>query len=158
MRDCSCAAVSQTLWLMRVRVSGTFWPQRPAAVPPSTTVTATTRTTRWTRFSSVPRIRRLRVIMEVRVCASRWCISPSFSCLFSPCLWYFSVFSALLVRQWIRHPVLCADTSARSPLVLVLGCSMLKVTPSAPCRRALKVSRSWPLRPSWHWRSGCMCS
>ena len=52
MRDCSCAAVSQTLWLMRVRVSGTFWPQRPAAVPPSTTVTAATRTTRWTRFSS----------------------------------------------------------------------------------------------------------
>ena len=31
---------------MRVRVSGTFWPQRPAAVPPSTTVTVTTRTTR----------------------------------------------------------------------------------------------------------------
>ena len=53
------------LWLTRVRVSGTFWPQRPAAVPPSTTVTVATRTTRWTRSSSVPRTRRLRVIEHV---------------------------------------------------------------------------------------------
>ena len=61
------------------RVSGTFWSRRPAAAPPSPTVTVATRTTLWTRFSSQPRMRRLRVIMEVRV-------SPSFSSLFSPCL------------------------------------------------------------------------
>ena len=42
--------------------------------------------------------------------------------------WFDSGYASLFL-----HPVLCAETSARSPLVLVLVCSMLKVCALQAC-------------------------
>ena len=64
-------------------------------------------------------------------------------------VWFVALRSSGARVSFAESDPFCADTAKIAPplsVVLVLACCLPNVTPSAPCRRASKVSRLWTLR------------